>query len=144
MAWTITATIDEVYGVCHPMGYEMVVVKLDCISDASGTDTDLKTVMEASEKGSFGRILGGWQYGCKVVPGTGDDVPSGTFSIDFQDADNFSWIDENDLAVDAVDWISGADEADGQYGIVEKTCSFVSTTLGDANTAVFYLYVLKG
>jgi hypothetical protein len=141
MAWTITGSIDEIYGVCHVMGSEMVIVKLDCVSDASGTDTDLSTLLTGMEWQS---ILGGWLYGIQTVPGTGGDQPTAAFNLDIQDGQDFSWVDEDSVSHTAVDWISAADEADGQYPLVQKDTAFVCSTLGNENTAVFYLWVLRG
>lgn len=136
MAWTITQTIDDVYKVAHQKGDEMVIVKLTCISDASGTNTDLdSSIMQ--------KIMGGWLYGMKVIPGTGDDVPDATWDIDLEDADDFHILDTDDNAVDAITWHVGT-ATRSQWMLVEKTLSFVSETLGNANTVVVKIYVLRG
>jgi hypothetical protein len=141
MAWTITATIDERYMIGHTLGSEMVIVKLDCTSDASGTDTDLSSVLSDMDMQS---VIGGWIYGIQSVPGTGGDAPDAAFNIDIQDKHDFSWVDEDSVTHTAVDWISAADEADGQYPLLRKGTAFVCSTLGNANTAVFYIWVMKG
>ena len=140
MAWTVTTTVDKVYPVCSPMGNEMVVFKLDCTSDASGT-----TVYLESELGKeyWESIRGKWLYGILVVPASGGDAPGGVFSIDFQGTDSFSWIDEDGLAVDAKVFIPGSDEG-GVFPPVEDGAAFVSTTLENTKKAVFYIYVLRG
>lgn len=138
MAWTINFTIDEAYHCNTVMGDEMIIAKLDCVSDANGTDSDLKTL----DADAFSKILGGWLYEMKIVPGTGDGVPTATWDIDIEDSDNGHILDTDDNAVDAITYKDGASTI-GHYPIIEKGTSFVSETLGDANTAVVYLKVLK-
>ena len=140
MAWTITATIDAVYNVCSPMGNEMVKVKLACISDANATDTKLSSVLS---RGDFMDILGGWLYEMKVVPGTGDDVPTAAWDIDIEDNENDHILDTDSNANDANTFHDGA-KTIGHYPVIEEDPSFVSATLGAANTCTIYFKILKG
>ena len=119
----------------------MNIVKLECVSDDSGTDTDLSSVLDAM---SMQSVLGGWVWGIMSVPGTGDDEPSAAFNVDLQDKHDFSWIDENAVSEAAVSWLSGAGAASGQYPIITKGTAFVCSTLGDGKKADFYIWVLKG
>lgn len=136
MAWTVTQTIDDIYPICAPMGSEMVLVKLSCVSDANATTTPIASDILES-------IKGGWLYGVKIVPGTGDDAPSAAFDFDIQDNDGLAWVDANSVSETAPSWESGADDV-GVFPIVQKGCKFVCGTLGNANTAVFYIYVMRG
>ena len=138
MAWTITFTIDEAYHCNTVLGDQMVVAKLDCISDASGTDSDLKTL----DADVFAKIMGGWLYEMKVVPGAGGDAPTGTFDIDIEDSDNAHILDTDANSNSAVTFNGGSTTL-GYYPIMRKAHAFVSATLGDENTAVVYLKVLK-
>jgi hypothetical protein len=140
MAWTITATIDEVYKVRHQMGDELVVVKLACESDASGTDTQLDSVMADMDWDS---ILGGWLYEMVVNPGTGDDEPSATFDIDIEDGIDRHILDTDDNAVSGASSHGGSDTL-GYFPVIEKDTAFVSETLGNGKTCDVYLKILKG
>jgi hypothetical protein len=43
MAWTITETWTA-YPINRVMGEELIVIKLDCTSDANGTDYDIVAI----------------------------------------------------------------------------------------------------
>lgn len=135
MAWTIEQSIDQAYHVNNLLGDELIIVKLDCISDASGTDTDLEAAI-------IQKIMGGWLYEIKVVPGSGADEPTAAWDIDIEDEDNGHIAEANGNSTTVPTYTDGSLTI-GHYPIIEKTCSFVSATLGDENTAVVYIKVLK-
>lgn len=135
MAWTITQTVYRSYNVNILKAEKYIVVKLDCTSDASGTDTELdENIMQ--------KIRGGYVYEMKVVPGSGDDEPSAAWDIDLEDEDNAHVLDTDSNATDAVTFHDGSSTI-GHYPVIEESLSFVSGTLGNANTCVVYLKVLK-
>ena len=132
MAWTITESL-EAYKINHMMGSEMIVVKLVCTSDASGTDYDLTSIAQ---------IKGGWLYEMKVVPSGAPDAPTGTFDIDIEDVDNAHILDTNANSQSAVTFHDGADTI-GHYPLIQGKCSFVSATLANTKKATVYLSFLK-
>lgn len=134
MAWTITETINA-YKVHHRMGEEMIEVKLACTSDANGTDTALSAE-------TMRQIMGGFLYEMKVVPGSGDEAPSAVFDIDIEDADNGHILDTDSNSVSLITYYDGA-QTIGHYPLIKSTISFVSETLGNANTCTVYLQISK-
>jgi hypothetical protein len=94
MAWTITETVDA-YKTKTQAGDELIEVKLECISDASGTDTELTAE-------TIRQIKGSWLYQMKVVPGTGDDAPTAAFDIDIEDEADFHILDTDSNSVSAI------------------------------------------
>jgi hypothetical protein len=132
MAWTITETWTA-YPINRVMGEELIVIKLDCTSDANGTDYDIVAI---------DKIRGGTLYEMKVIPGSGDDEPSAAWDIDLEDYNDDHILDTDDNAVDATTFHDGSITI-GHYPIIEDKLSFVSATLGDGNTCVVYIKVWK-
>ena len=139
MAWTVTTTIDKIYPVSSVMGNEMVVIKLDCTSDASGTTVYLDQVLG---KLFWESIRGKWMYGILYIP-DGTDTPTETPSIDLTGTGGYSWIDEDAMTADANKFVPGSDES-GIFPPIEDGATFVSTTLANTKKAAFYLYILRG
>ena len=138
MAWTITQTVENQAGMAWNNNLEMFKVKLDCISDASGTDTDLSVDVMKLVKNSFL-----WIVAC--VPGTGGDAPAAAFQLELQDKNDLSLFDSGagGIIETAASFLPGTQTTGMPPPFFDKI-SFVCGTLGDTNTAVFYIYFAKG
>ena len=138
MAWTITQTIDKLGIMKTPVDFEMFKVKLACTSDASGTDTDLSTAVMEMVNNSFL-----WLVICD--PGSGGAAPSADFQLELQNEDDISLFDSGAGGISAtVDTVKPGTQSAGMPPPFFDTISLVCGTLGDANTADFYLYFAKG
>ncbi|MHC4104604.1 MAG: hypothetical protein ACYSR9_06660 [Planctomycetota bacterium] len=135
--WTITASIDKEGKIKdHRMQYEyMYRVKLECTSDASGTDYALLGDI-------MGKIKNSFLYLIKTVPGTGGDAPTGTFDLDIEDDNNDHLLDTDANPNDSNKFTVGHATL-GVYPIIFDHVSVVIATLGDANKATIYLYFAK-
>lgn len=136
MAWTIVETVDQEHYVNGKPN--MLRVKLACTSDGSASDHDVGSV----NKNVYNAICGSYLYLIKVVPGTGDDAPSGTFDLDIEDDNDDHLVDSDANASDANTFISGA-QTIGLFPMILDKCSVVCATLGNGNKADIYLYFNK-
>ena len=146
MAWTITPTIDQVQSIKHQIyGAHLIVLKLACISDASGGTITLKST-KADRSNSYRDIMdqieGSTLYLMEVVPGTGDDAPSAAFDIDVENNRNNHILDTDDNSHTANSFTIGSNTL-GVYPPIFNEITVVIETLGDANTADVYLYFWK-
>ena len=132
MAWTITETW-EAYKAKHQYGEEVIEIKLDCTSDGSASDYDITNIA---------KLMGGYLYEVRVVPGAGAAAPTAVFSVAIQDVDNGTILTCAGNSVTAVTYHDGAATI-GHYPLVRSKLSVVPGTLGDANTSTIYLQILK-
>jgi hypothetical protein len=117
----------------------VIEVKLECTSDASGTDYDLVCAM----------IPGSWLYLVKIIPGTGADAPAAAFDLDIEDENDIHMLDTNsnsEAPTGGATYHSGASDMGVFPPIGTHTgmkVSVVCATLGDGNKADIYLYFTK-
>jgi len=127
-AWVIT---ESVYA---DREGKQVVVKLECTSDADGTDFAL------TKKSS--RVLGMYLYSVRTDPGDGDDVPAGAYALDVEDDLNFHVLDLDGRLTDTIETVS-ADTTLGIFPPMYYMPSVVIGTLGDGNKTDVYLTFIK-
>lgn len=146
MSWTITPSFYKSKRIKHGLGGDwMVVVKIACTSDASGGSLTMKS-RQLDPSNSYiafmDEIQGSWLYLMKVVPGSGDDAPSGTFNIDIEDETAAHILDTDANASDATTFHTGSDTL-GVYPVIFDHLGVEIATLGNGNKADIYLYFLK-
>jgi hypothetical protein len=146
MAWTITATMDEVRRIKHHMaGDTMYVLKLACVSDASGGTITLKST-KADPSNSYNELMdqvtGTWLYLMEVVPGAGGDAPTAAFDIDVENKRNSHVLDTDSNSNAATSFTIGSATL-GVYPPIMEEITVAIGTLGNLNTADVYLYFLK-
>ena len=136
MAWTITETRHASKPMKSQAGDEVNVIKLACVSDGSGCDYDLT---------QLSYIKNSWLWLVVCIPGTGGDQPSAAFQLQLQNELDVSLYDSGSggIAHDA-NTVSPGTVSAGMPPPFFDTVSFVCGTLGDTNTADFYLYFTKG
>jgi len=135
MAWTITQTIDEIQAMTQQSDFEIIKVKLACVSDTGAADDDLSTDVMKFVKNSFL-----WLVICD--PGSGFDT---AVQMQLQNEDGISIFDSGAAGIsNTADTLLAGSWSAGMPPPVFGTCTFVCETLGDANTATFYLYFAKG
>lgn len=139
MAWTITQTIDDNGMLTWEGRFEVIVVKLACASDASASgDIALEAAIMEMVNNSFL-----WFVACD--PGAGGAAPDAAFQLQLKDKNGLAVYDSGSggIAEDADTFQPGA-KAAGMPPPFFRTVTFVCGTLGNANTADFYLYFAKG
>ena len=138
MAWTITQTIDDNQEMTNRKDFEMIKIKLACVSDAGAADDALSTEVMQYIKNSFL-----WLVICD--PGTGGDAPDAAVRMQLENEDGIYIFDSgaDGIAEDADTILAGSWSA-GMPPPIFDTLTFVCETLGDTNTADFYLYFAKG
>ena len=139
MAWTtITQTIDDIQTMTQQSDFEIIKVKLACVSDAGATSTDLSAEVMKFVKNSFL-----WLVVCD--PGAGGDAPTAAVQMQLANEDGINLFDSGAGAVlHTADTIFAGSWHAGMPPPIFDTCTFICETLGAANTADFYLYFAKG
>jgi hypothetical protein len=146
MAWTITPTIHRIETIKHQIyGDRLIIVKLACISDASGGTITMKATSRDKTdtyREIMDMIKGSWLYLIKTVPGTGGDVPTGVFDLDVEDDNNDHLLDTDANSNVANGFVKGNNTLNVFPPIMDEI-TVVIGTLGDTNTADIYLYFSK-
>ena len=138
MAWTITQTIDDNQEMTNRKDFEMIKIKLACVSDAGAADDALSTEVMQYIKNSFL-----WLVICD--PGTGGDAPDAAVRMQLENEDGIYIFDSGAAGIAALDdTILAGSWSAGMPPPIFDTLTFRCETLGDANTADFYLYFAKG
>lgn len=146
MAWTFSVSFYKDVKMKNSLGGDqMIVLKVACVSDASGgsltmKSTDLDPGNEYNEY--MDRIKGSWLYMIKTVPNLGATQPAGTFDVDVEDqmADHLLDTDANPNDANKISVGSGTL---GIYPAILDYVGLVVATLGNTKTADIYLYFLK-
>ena len=149
MAWTITPTIsyDEKATIKHPMyGDQIVVLKLTCVSDASGGTITLRSTAAGGTSSNYPEIMDqiahSTLYLMEVDPVTPGDAPAAAFDIDIENKRNNHILDTDSNSHTAVSWTVGSDTV-GVFPPIFEEITVVIGTLGDGNDAHIYLYFWK-
>ena len=138
MAWTITQSIDEIQAMTMQTDFEIIVVKLVCVSDAGAAGDDLSAAIMEYVSNSFL-----WAVIC--VPGTAGDAPDAAVAMQLQDKNSINMFDSGTGAVleTANTFFAGSWNL-GMPPPIFGTCTLVCETLGNGNKIDFYLYFAKG
>ena len=139
MAWTtITQTIDNIQTMTQQSDFEIIKVKLACVSDAGAASKDLSAEVMKYVKNSFL-----WLVVCD--PGSGGDAPDAAVQMQLANEDGINFFDSGSAGIsDTADTVLAGTLHAGMPPPIFGTCTFICETLGNANTADFYLYFAKG
>jgi len=139
MAWTtITQTIDNIQTMTQQSDFEMIKVKLACVSDAGAASTDLSAEVMKFVENSFL-----WMVVCD--PGAGGAAPDAAVQMQLANEDSINIFDSGSGGVsDTADTIFAGSWHAGMPPPIFGTCTFICETLGNANTMDVYLYFAKG
>ena len=145
MSWTITPSFHKNVKMKHTLGGDsMIVLRLECTSDAGAGSITMKTTEEdpsGSYKEYMNAIRGSWLWMVKTVP-DGTLVPDGTFDLDVEDENNDHILDTDANSNTANTFTIGSDTL-GVYPAIFDGITVVIATLGNTKKTDVYLYFLK-
>jgi hypothetical protein len=133
MAWTVVETLHDSKLVRN--NEHINCIKLVMTGDGGASDYDLSSTLKDYWQGS---VL----YLVKIVPGTGDDVPGGTFNLDIEDDTNAHILDTDTNPADATTFKAGSTTISVAPPVM-TTLSVVCADIGTGNKITVYLYFWK-
>ena len=142
MALAITQTLDDRCSMKTATGDNLVVIKLACVSDGTGSGTyDVGSVEQPNGQDYMQLVRGSWLYMVKLVPGT----CGASFDFDVLDENGDAFINTTGNSNTATSWITGS-ETIGLFPPVIHYLGIVvdgADALTNTNTLDVYMYFTK-
>ncbi len=85
------------------------------------------------------KLKGRYLYQLKIIPGTGDEEPTGTFDVDIEDEEDDHLLDTDANAADANTFHFAHKTIDG-FPMIRESLSIVAGAIGADNTVTFRFF----